>query len=690
MRTRRAAHDYGCVMAMMPSTVASKLIAFGAGIPEEHIYYGDDDKDHFGREVESHITVKFGVHTTDSERVRKVVEKFGPVKAKISGISVFDNDKYTVLKADIESDDLHKLNKLVSDKLKCTDTYPEYHPHATIAYLKKDPDNPDYYKEYLTDEFNGEEVEFDDVVFSSAKDVKTKLKIARIIQRITRCGIRQAIISSVLRRALREDEVELQKALDLARSKEEREGRAEWGDQAISRVKGLLRGRAKQISKEVRKEIPGNKDEVAGERRRLFVKKARGDKKMRDVAYHIGGPARQEKGAMYLIRDMALGLKPVNEGLNAVRKMAEKRYEEMVREIEFEEPMLDVGFTPDLMEFLPNNIVIKVNGSGELQEFADNFGRMRETHMKKARIMIHILKNYNAMIKEIKADLRSGDPSKQLLALMAGISMETGARPGKPGTQVMKRDPETGEKIPIETFGLTTLQPKHVQFIRDKVAKIKFPGKKGTTNIFEIKDSELLKYFKQLVDKVDASKMPPPKFLFLMDNGQRLSDDDLRDYFKSKWKFVRPTDFRKLRSTQALFDALKSNTKKMMSEIRKMVDSEAANLEEEVTQKIVDVLKKSFEKSQAALSHENVKTTIESYINPKVVLAFLANAGLEGSLKKLLLSDDKALVVKFNVKDFIDKAIKKAASIVELKLVSGEGSGVAELLEQMEEDLELL
>jgi 2'-5' RNA ligase len=40
-----------------------------------------------------------------------------------------------VLKFDVESEDLNKLNKVFSDYPN-TNKFPDYHPHCTIAYLK--------------------------------------------------------------------------------------------------------------------------------------------------------------------------------------------------------------------------------------------------------------------------------------------------------------------------------------------------------------------------------------------------------------------------------------------------------------------------------------------------------------------------------------------------------------------------
>lgn len=59
------------------------------------------------------------------------------VEYRFSGISLFENEKFDVLKFDVESEDLIEMNRVVSASFACNDSCSIYHPHATIAYLKK-------------------------------------------------------------------------------------------------------------------------------------------------------------------------------------------------------------------------------------------------------------------------------------------------------------------------------------------------------------------------------------------------------------------------------------------------------------------------------------------------------------------------------------------------------------------------
>ncbi len=122
----------------LPPDVASRVLEMGKAIPD-----GDLASD--GRESEPHATVKYGLHTEDPNEVRRVIGSFGPIRAKLGKVSLFPakeasaqrgGEQYDVVKIDVDSEDLKRLNKLISDNLECTDTHPVYHPHCTICYTK--------------------------------------------------------------------------------------------------------------------------------------------------------------------------------------------------------------------------------------------------------------------------------------------------------------------------------------------------------------------------------------------------------------------------------------------------------------------------------------------------------------------------------------------------------------------------
>lgn len=118
-----------CLYTRTQGPVADKVRKLAASIP-------DADLAADGRETEPHVTVKFGLHADDASNLTRVVRGFGPIRFKLGKTSLFQNPQHDVLKVDVDSSDLHRLNKLISDKLPHTDTHPDYKPHVTIAYVK--------------------------------------------------------------------------------------------------------------------------------------------------------------------------------------------------------------------------------------------------------------------------------------------------------------------------------------------------------------------------------------------------------------------------------------------------------------------------------------------------------------------------------------------------------------------------
>lgn len=131
-------YDFGCLMAFFNPPAWDKLLDV---IDPDDIYEGDGG---FGLERDPHVTILFGFHDEKvdvkelKDRVkrlvgdRKVVFKFGQA-------SLFDNPLYDVLKFDIEDTTgiLGELNEAIRQMYEHTNSYPNYHPHATIAYIKK-------------------------------------------------------------------------------------------------------------------------------------------------------------------------------------------------------------------------------------------------------------------------------------------------------------------------------------------------------------------------------------------------------------------------------------------------------------------------------------------------------------------------------------------------------------------------
>lgn len=124
-------HDYGCVMIYFDFPVNS----LHDKISPEDVYTTDDPS--FGLEKEPHVTLLYGLHSAEisDEVIWDICKKisFGPIT--LTEVSSFKNDNFEVLKFDAVGNGLHECNRMLSE-LPNSNSYPEYQPHMTIAYLK--------------------------------------------------------------------------------------------------------------------------------------------------------------------------------------------------------------------------------------------------------------------------------------------------------------------------------------------------------------------------------------------------------------------------------------------------------------------------------------------------------------------------------------------------------------------------
>ncbi len=166
MTRTRQAYSYSCVMAVLPEPLAARLRGFSALIPDVDVY--DDESGEKGREDDPHITLKYGLHTEDPDEVWNLFRGMEPAEVTLGDISAFVQPDYIVLKVEVESPDLHRFNRMVSKNLECTDTFRDYRPHATLAYMRHNSMDPYYWRRYCCGMFTGERVLIDRLRFTTA------------------------------------------------------------------------------------------------------------------------------------------------------------------------------------------------------------------------------------------------------------------------------------------------------------------------------------------------------------------------------------------------------------------------------------------------------------------------------------------------------------------------------------------
>jgi len=130
-------YDYGCVMLYfdIKKTVWTK---FQDMIDKDDIYTEDGDQS-YGLEYEPHVTILYGLHADiNDSTIKELIDGMNRVELKLREISIFENEKFDVVKFDIIGESKKKLSAMNGEfaKLPHTTNYPDYHPHSTIAYVK--------------------------------------------------------------------------------------------------------------------------------------------------------------------------------------------------------------------------------------------------------------------------------------------------------------------------------------------------------------------------------------------------------------------------------------------------------------------------------------------------------------------------------------------------------------------------
>ena len=161
--------EYGVLMLSLDIPKWSNLTS---KIDKDDIYEVNGE---FGIENEPHVTALYGFkdNVTNDDVFNLYKENFDlkEIKIKVNKISIFENEDFDVVKFDVESELLNKINSVMK-KLPNVSTFPNYHPHITIAYVKKGKG-----KKYVKDFTKKYEMVGNELIFSTKEENATILKL---------------------------------------------------------------------------------------------------------------------------------------------------------------------------------------------------------------------------------------------------------------------------------------------------------------------------------------------------------------------------------------------------------------------------------------------------------------------------------------------------------------------------------
>ena len=129
-------YEFSSVQINITGLLRQQLLREAMRIKSKDLYF---DGNMYGRESNPHITVKYGIHTTYPTEIKPLFRGIDEIEVEFGEISLFQtSNDYDVVKISIvDRNNLRKLNRRISTGVKCTDTFSQYNPHATIAYVKK-------------------------------------------------------------------------------------------------------------------------------------------------------------------------------------------------------------------------------------------------------------------------------------------------------------------------------------------------------------------------------------------------------------------------------------------------------------------------------------------------------------------------------------------------------------------------
>lgn len=125
----------GCVMAEFDIENWEEVI--GTVEPAD-LYVDLEDPIRFGVEEYAHVTVCDGLHDGEFP-VGKLMDYLGTnnkFTVSLTGISLFSNKDYDVVKFDVVGEDLCRMHDYIKAAFPNTQRFPDYKPHLTLAYVK--------------------------------------------------------------------------------------------------------------------------------------------------------------------------------------------------------------------------------------------------------------------------------------------------------------------------------------------------------------------------------------------------------------------------------------------------------------------------------------------------------------------------------------------------------------------------
>ena len=129
-------YDYSSTQVNLPNDLAKIVEKLTHELINKNDLYTDGGDT--GLPDVSHVTVLYGIEDDlPSVELQDFIKHYPKFTITLGKISLFKNDECDVVKVEVISPDLHVLHNEFADIVPNTQTFPDYMPHVTMAYVNK-------------------------------------------------------------------------------------------------------------------------------------------------------------------------------------------------------------------------------------------------------------------------------------------------------------------------------------------------------------------------------------------------------------------------------------------------------------------------------------------------------------------------------------------------------------------------
>lgn len=255
-----------------------------------------------------------------------------------------------------------------------------------------------------------------------------------------------------------------------------------------------------------------------------------------------------------------------------------------------------------------NKKKIKTEDGDERTVYEYSEHQVKLRHREKAKRIEELRGKLGDLRKQVKSDLKSGDPKVRLTALVVGLMNDTYERVGNEGSA------EDGH------FGVTGWLVKHVTLGKGK-ATFKYVGKSGVKQEKETTDGELVEVLREAVEGKGKDDCI---FDYEDEDGEerKVRAEDVNEYLKDF--DITAKDIRGLHANREMQKQLRA------------IRSKAGKLPEDKKDRekqLKDEFKKALEATAAAVGHE-ASTLKSQYLVPGLEEEFLADGTVTEKMDK--------------------------------------------------------